>query len=376
MCLQLSAGERCLKGETTMTIHDLDTPTLLVDLDRLERNITEMARTVGAGGKALRPHTKTHKTPEIARMQAAAGAHGLTVAKLAEAEALADAGFDDLFIANQVVGPQKMERLTRLAGRVQLIVSVDSVEGAELLGDAAARAGIRLRTRIEVDTGLGRAGTRSQGEALAVARFVADHKRLELDGIFTHEGQIYQAKDARSSAAVAAEQMRALASLLAAESPPVRAISMGSTPGAPLLAREAGVTELRPGVYVFNDRTQLRLGAPHSACALTVLATVTSVRPDGRVIVDAGTKAMASDCEFEDGSYGEIVGRPELRSVGASEEHGHLLAEAGSTVRIGDRVRILPNHACTCTNMHDTMFALRGDTVEAEWRIAGRGKIR
>src|SRR5579872_31608 len=197
-----------------MNVQDLDTPALVVDLDVLERNIAAMAQVARAGEKALRPHTKTHKTPEIARMQIAAGARGLTVAKLGEAEALADAGFDDLFIANQIVGPQKMERLARLAARAALIVAADSVEGADLLGAAAVRAGVRLKARIEVDTGLGRAGTRSGGEALTIARFVADHKGLELDGIFTHEGQIYQASDPRSSAATAAEQMRDLAALL------------------------------------------------------------------------------------------------------------------------------------------------------------------
>jgi D-serine deaminase-like pyridoxal phosphate-dependent protein len=142
------------------------------------------------------------------------------------------------------------------------------------------------------------------------------------------------------------------------------------------MAGEPGLTELRPGVYVFNDRTQLRLGAPKDTCALTVLATVVSVRPDGKIIVDAGTKSMASDCSFEDRSYGEIVGRPDVRFVGASEEHGHLQAESGTALRVGDRVRIIPNHACTCVNMHDTMTAVRGETVEATWIIAGRGKIR
>ena len=157
---------------------------------------------------------------------------------------------------------------------------------------------------------------------------------------------------------------------------PCAAISVGSTPGAPLMAGEPGLTELRPGVYVFNDRTQVRLGAPREACALTVLSTVTSVRADGKIIVDAGTKSLASDCPFEDRTFGEIVGRPELRFVAASEEHGHLLADGTPPLRVGDRVRILPNHACTCVNMHDTLTGVRGETVEEVWTIAGRGKIR
>jgi D-serine deaminase-like pyridoxal phosphate-dependent protein len=136
------------------------------------------------------------------------------------------------------------------------------------------------------------------------------------------------------------------------------------------------VTELRPGVYVFSDRSQVRLGAAREACALTVLATVTSVRPDGKVIVDAGTKSLASDCPFDDKSFGEILGRPGLKLVGASEEHGHLAADDGPPLRVGDRLRIVPNHACTCTNMHEKLNAVRGETVEATWSIAARGRIQ
>ena len=170
--------------------------------------------------------------------------------------------------------------------------------------------------------------------------------------------------------------MRATAEMLASAGVPCQSVGMGSTPGAPLTAREPGITELRPGVYVFNDRTQIRLGKPREACALTVLATVTSVRSDGKVIVDSGTKSLASDCNFEDKSFGEILGRPNFRFVGASEEHGHLLADSSAPSRVGDRLRIVPNHACTCVNMHDTLTAFRGETVEAVWTIANRGKIR
>ncbi len=359
-----------------MTINDLDTPALLVDLDILERNIAAMAEVARSGGKRLRPHTKTHKTPEIARMQVAAGAQGLTVAKLGEAEVLADAGLDDLFIANQIVGPIKVERLIKLAERARVTVGIDSVEGAAPIAAAAAKRGLKIRMRIEVDTGLGRAGVRMQQEGLEIARFAAEHHGLELDGIFTHEGHLYKAADAAGTAASAAAQMRSFAEFLVSFGHPGHNISMGSTPGAPLIAHEPGITELRPGVYVFNDRTQVRLGAPREACALSVLATVTSVRSDGRVIVDAGTKSLASDCNFEDRTFGEVVGRTSLQFVGASEEHGHLFAESGASVRVGDRLRILPNHACTCVNMHDTMTAIRGETVEATWAIAGRGQIR
>ncbi len=359
-----------------MNLNDLDTPVLLVDLDILERNIAAMARMVADGGKRLRPHTKTHKTPEIARMQVGAGASGLTVAKLGEAEVMADAGLDDLFVANQIVGPIKIDRLLKLMSRARVAIGIDSIDVAAPVADAAARRGMRVEARIEIDTGLGRAGARSDAEALAIARFAADHPGLDLTGIFTHEGHLYKSLNAVDTAREAAAQMRSLSEILAADGLPCDVISMGSTPGAPLLAGEPGIMELRPGVYVFNDRSQVRLGASKDACALTVMATVTSVRPDGRVILDAGTKSLASDCPFEDRTFGEIVGHPELRFVGASEEHGHLLADSTARIRPGDRLRILPNHACTCVNMHDTMTGVRGEDVESIWNVAGRGRIR
>jgi len=359
-----------------MKIYDLDTPTLLVDLDILEQNIARMAKVAADGGKRLRPHTKTHKTPEIARMQLAAGAKGLTVAKLGEAEVYADSGLDDLFIANQIIGPIKIERLIDLTMRARVTAAVDSIEGAAQIADGAEKRSARVRIRIEVDTGLGRAGARSDAEVLSIARYAADRPGLEFEGIFTHEGQVYKSANAAGTASDAAAQMRRVAEMLANEGLPCVAVSMGSTPGAPLVAGEPGITELRPGVYVFNDRTQIRLGAGPESLALTVLATVVSVRPDGKIIVDAGSKSMASDCPFEDKSFGEILGRPEIRFVGASEEHGQLMAEGRHGLKVGDKLRIIPNHACTCVNMHDTMTAFRGETVAAEWNIACRGRIR
>jgi D-serine deaminase-like pyridoxal phosphate-dependent protein len=170
--------------------------------------------------------------------------------------------------------------------------------------------------------------------------------------------------------------MRALAAALEAQGTPAREVSIGSTPGARLLAEEAGLTEMRPGNYVFLDRMQVQIGAPRDRCALTVLATVVSLRPDGKIILDAGTKSLASDRLPSDQTFGEIVDHPELAFIGASEEHGHLQALKPTRLRVGDKVRVLPNHACTCVNMHETMIAYRGEEVEAAWTIAARGKIK
>ena len=367
-------------GEYTLqqSIYDLDTPALLVNLETLERNITRMQAVANGGDKRLRPHVKTHKTLEIARLQQDAGAVGLTVAKVSEAEVFADAGFRDLFIANQVVGPIKIERLLNLSRRVSLRVGVDSREVAIPIGEAAQRAGTTLVVMLEADTGLGRAGTRSLAETLELARIVTEMSGLEFAGIFTHEGQLYRAADegGRAEAAqAAAVRLSALVVALAEQGTPAREVSVGSTPGAGHMAHKEGPTELRPGTYVFNDRMQVKMGVLPEDCAVTVLATVTSVRPDGRIILDAGTKSLAGDSPFADKSMGEVRGHPDVQFVGASEEHGHLQVGEATGLRVGDKVQIVPNHVCTCVNMHETLFAYRNEVVEARWKIAARGKI-
>jgi len=231
---------------------------------------------------------------------------------------------------------------------------------------------------IEVDTGLGRAGVRSVEEALTLARWLEDHAGIWLVGIFTHEGQLYtgSGEPDRGAALKIADQMRTTASEIRALGIACDIVSVGSTPGAPLLAAEQGIDELRPGVYVFNDRTQIVNGGDRSRWALTVMVTVTSVRPNGVIITDGGSKTMAGDCPFPDKTFGEILEHPELTFKSVSEEHGHLLCTGSTTVKVGDKIRIVPNHACTCVNMHDTLTLHRGDRVEAVLPIECRGKIR
>lgn len=364
--------------EWQLKYHALDTPALLVERERLEANIRNMAELTRCHGKMLRPHAKTHKTPEIARMQLAAGAVGLTVAKLGEAEVFAEAGCTDLFIANQIVGEQKLERLVGLARNCTVRVGVDSLEVAMPLSEAAKRAGISIGVRLEVDTGLHRAGVRTKDEAMEVADALARLPNLELDGIFTYEGHLYQANSDRertSAVTRMAEELADLRDSLIRQGIPISIISVGSTPGARFTAPVPGLDELRCGVYVFNDRMQVARGALPESCALTVLATVISVRPDGRVIVDAGTKALAGDKPFADQTMGEILEDPSLRFVAASEEHGHLQAEGSARLRVGDKVKIVPNHACTCVNLHERMYVVKGEEVEDVWEIRARGKF-
>ncbi|MDE2125929.1 MAG: alanine racemase [Armatimonadetes bacterium] len=360
------------------SFYDLDTPALIVDCDRLERNITRMSRRAEAGGKRLMPHAKTHKCPEIARLQLAAGAAGLTLAKVSEAEVMADLGVN-LFIANQLVGPHKLERLTSVLRRVPVRIAIDGTDTLPALAAAAAAAGTQIELSIEADTGLGRAGVRSEGEAVELAREISARPGLHLHSIFTYEGHVMRLAEehARAAAAAAvAKQLRHLAEALAAAGTPVEHVSVGSTPASQYMAGEPGITEMRCGVYVFNDRMEMRLGVPEEDCALSVLTTVISVRTDGRIIVDAGTKSLAGDCPFEDRTYGSVIGWPSLKFAAASEEHGHLQLQEGRAPRVGEKLRIIPNHACTCINMHNQMTAVRNEAIEAVWPIATRGCVQ
>ena len=362
-----------------MTFHDLDTPALLVDLKALQGNIERAAAAALAARKRLRPHTKTHKCLQIARMQVDGGARGLTVAKLGEAEVFADGGFDDLFVANELVGAAKIERLGALARRVRVSVGVDSLECAEGLTRASQIAGAPLPVRIEVDTGHHRAGVRSVAEAVALAQRISEIPALALTGVFTHEGHVYAANSedlpriCSEAAAMLAEAGEAIAPFC--RSAPE--VSVGSTPGFAEMAGQPGVTELRPGVYVFNDAMQCGFGAPDERCAMTVLATVVS-RPDERTaLLDAGTKALSGDRGPDACRHGRVLEYPEARFDWASEEHGHLdLSGSAARPRIGEKVRIVPWHACATTNMHDNLFAVQDETVVDVWPVAARGRIR
>jgi D-serine deaminase-like pyridoxal phosphate-dependent protein len=364
---------------SSTTLNDLDTPALIVDLDRLEANIGRMAAVAREGGKALRPHTKTHKTPEIARMQVAAGARGITVAKLGEAEVMAGAGFDDIFIANQIVGPIKLERLVPLAKRARIIVGVDDAGAAQAIAEAAHRAGVTVEVRIEVDTGLRRAGVRTVEAAADLAATIAETPGVRLDGLFTYEGHANAGspEERERTCRAAAEQMRSAAEAIQKRGIDPGVLSVGSTAGAPTMTTETGISELRPGVYVFNDCGQMARGARIADCALTVLATVVS-RPDtNTAIIDAGTKALSGDKGVEGSRHGRLLEDADVVFDWANEEHGHLnLSGSSFRPRIGDQVRIVPFHACTATNMHDTVHAVRGERVEASWNIAGRGRIQ
>jgi len=360
------------------TIDDLSTPAVLVDLDVLESNVGRMAARARDAGVRLRPHAKTHKCPEIARLQRAAGAWGLSVAKVGEAEVFADAGFDDLFVAFPVVGEDKGRRLLSLADRARLAVGTDSVEGARTLARPFRDVGRSLDVVLKVDVGYGRVGVLPE-QALDLARRVGAVPGLHLRGVFTHAGHGYLA-DTRAGveevARLEGERLAAVSAELRAGGLPVEEVSVGSTPTAAAM-RVSGVTECRPGNYVFHDASQVALGTCSVAdCALTILATVVSVPGAGRAVLDAGSKTLSSDpLRPRPGGYGQVLGRAS-RVEKLSEEHGVLEVAEGEVFRVGERVRILPNHACAVANLHDCLVGVSGDRVEALLEVAARGKVR
>ncbi len=361
---------------------DLDTPCLLVDLDVLERNLAQMQQVADAAGVRLRPHTKTHKCPPIARMQLDAGAAGITVAKLGEAEVMADAGIDDLLVAYPLVGEAKLARLRALAERARVRVTTDSVEVAEGLGRVGRDLGRDVPVLVEVDTGLHRVGRPPGEPTVALVRELARVRGIEVLGLLTHAGHAYRSADAdalRSAALREGLDLVQTAERCAAEGIALREISVGSTPTARIVAGVAGVTEIRPGTYVFNDVQQMRLGtATERTCAARVLTTVVAHPAEDRFVLDAGTKAFTSD--GGDGppfpGRGVVVGRPELVLDFMNEEHTVGRRTGADDVAIGDRLEVIPLHVCSTVNMFDEAVGVRGGAVERTLEIAGRGKMR
>jgi D-serine deaminase-like pyridoxal phosphate-dependent protein len=359
-------------------IEDLPTPAVLVDLDVLERNIARQAERARKAGVRLRPHAKTHKCPEIARMQLAAGAAGISLAKTSEAEVFAAAGFDDIFIAYPIVGAGKAERLLALSDRLRLAVGCDSLEGALGLSNVFHAAKRRLDVLLKIDVGYHRVGVLPESAAVIACR-IAELPGISLRGIFTHAGQVYQAETPQAVAQIGRHEGETLVETAAAlrqAGVAVEEVSVGSTPSARHSMQIAGVTECRPGNYVFHDGSQVALGTcvPED-CAMTIVATVVSVPAPDRAVVDAGSKTLSQDSlRPRPNGHGLILGaRTRLQSL--SEEHGVARVEDGDSFRVGQRVRILPNHACVVSNLHDRLYGVRAGRVETEFRIAARGRV-
>src|SRR5262245_47305445 len=358
---------------------DVQTPALLVDGPTLVANVEGMAERVRLAGVGLWPHCKTHKTPEIASLQREHGAAGLTVATLHEAEVFAAAGHTDLLVAYPPVGRARVERLTDLARTIRVRVALDSEEALVGLDDACRAAQVEIGWLWEVDCGARRLGTAPGAQtAELVARLAKRHPYATFAGVFTFAGHAYDAQSSAELRSIAGDERAAVlatAAQLAARGMEVPAFSIGTTPTAHQLEAADGVTEIRPGNYVFYDATQVSLGLVSvDRCALSVLATVVA-RPDPRrLILDCGSKALAAErlTTLAPG-LGLVAGHEDLVVSRLFEEHAIVEANEPSTIAVGRRLRVIPNHACASVNLHERMLITEGGEIADEWRIAARG---
>ncbi|HEX5826344.1 MAG TPA: alanine racemase [Candidatus Limnocylindrales bacterium] len=352
----------------------LDTPSLVVFVDRAWANIQRLQADLDARGVLLRPHVKTHKSVRLARMQVEAGARGLTVGTLGEAEVMASAGLRDVFLAYPLwaEGP-KASRLRALHDVADLSVGIESASGAERLAAAVAGARRPLRVLVEVDSGLHRTGVATPVEAVEVAR-AAVAAGLAVTGVFTHGGHSYRPGAAGAVALDEVTSLEAAADALAAAGIEVEVLSAGSTPTR-LLGASGRVTEVRAGTYALGDRQQVALGAmAPDECAAVVASTVVSSRV-GRAVLDAGAKALTKDqAAFLDG-YGAIPSWPGAVIEKLNDYHGMVsLPAGGPRPRLGDVVAVVPNHVCPVVDLVSSFVAVGAEGRAEHWAVDARGR--
>jgi D-serine deaminase-like pyridoxal phosphate-dependent protein len=356
-------------------IEEIDTPALLLDLDRMERNIARMAEAFKGFTAKLRPHAKTHKTPIIGQKQIAAGAIGITCAKLGEAEVMVEGGIHDVLIANQIVGVRKIRRLVSLARHADMMVAVDDPQNIEDLSQAAQSAKVSLRVLVEVNVGQNRCGVEPGEPALTLAQQVNRAPHLTFAGLMGYEGHLVFVPSLEERVHRVHTDMQALidtASFIASRGLSVEIVSAGGTGTAMITGRLPRITEIQAGSYVFMDGRYKTIEGVDFECALTLLTTIVSrPRPD-RVIVDAGMKTLTH--EFGLPRFKE---REDLELLGLSEEHGTVkLHDPSLTLKPGDKLEIIPSHGDTTLNIHDYYYGVRHGRVEVVWPIAARGKSR
>ncbi|PZX13655.1 D-serine deaminase-like pyridoxal phosphate-dependent protein [Palleronia aestuarii] len=347
-----------------MKIADVETPALLIDLDRAEANMKRAQDYADAHDLPLRPHIKTHRLPRFAKAQITLGARGITCQKLGEAEVMADAGIADILVTYNILGTAKLDRLADLHARIRIAVVADNapvIEGYQARFDDPDHP---LGVMVECDTGAGRNGVQTPEEALVLARMIDAAPGLRFLGLMT-----YPPRDDRVGARLAG-----MKEAIEADGIAVREISSGGSPGLYSAHETAGITEYRPGTYIYSDRMQVAAGlGTLEDCALSVLATVVSRPTAERAVLDAGSKALAADLSALPG-HGHVMGHPDAVLTGLSEEHAVVdISACKDFPAIGEKVRIVPNHACVVTNLFDSARMIRGSGVEETVRIAARG---
>lgn len=363
-----------------MHVAELDTPALVVDLDIMERNLRRAADYCAANNLRLRPHTKTHKSPLVGRMQLDSGAVGLTVAKVGEAEVMLASGTQDLLVHYPILGRSKLERLMEVARKTRVTVALDSLFAARQLSDAAGAAGVEVGVLAEVDVGMKRTGAAPE-ELLPLAQCIARLPHVTFEGISFYCGHIKDlGEHGMAQLAELGNLILRLREELGRAGLEPKVVSGGSTPALFHSHLVAGLNEIRPGTYVFNDMNTVRTGGcAIEDCAASVLVTVVSNSVKGQIIVDGGSKTFSSDRSIVPGdpTLGHVVEAGETAFHKMNEEHGYLdISRTGRQFAPGDRLHIIPNHVCTAVNMHERVYGIRGGEVERVWPVEARGKLQ
>ena len=353
----------------TEIAREFETPAVVIDLDRVERNIARVQGLCDKAGVANRPHIKTHKSPVLAKMQVAAGAKGITCQKLGEAEVMVEGGLDGILISYNLLGEEKMGRLGALLERSTITVAADNATVIEGLPLAAEAAGRPLGVVIECDTGRKRAGVETAKEAVALAGLIKERPGLRFEGFLFYptetswpETQKFFNDASRGVRELGLEP---------------RIVSTGGTPNLTNMGKLEGSTEHRAGTYIFNDRMMLACGAAGPEdCALSVFTTVVSRAAPERGILDAGAKTLTADTGLLNDGYGLILEYPQAKIGAFAEEHGFLdLTRSNARPKVGEVVRVVPNHVCVVVNMVDRLIAVRGDKVVDVLPVAARGRL-
>ena len=353
---------------TLNTKEHIETPALIIDMDALEANIQKMAAYFADKRTKLRPHFKTHKSPAIAHMQVAAGAKGLSCAKLGEAEVLAAAGIRDILIANQIVDTRKLHRLAGLARNTRMSVCADNASNVSELSEAAQAYGSTIYVLVEIEIGMERCGVTTKEEVLALAQQISQSKGLVFEGFQAYAGQLshnYDREARIKGVEAAVQKVAGIKDFLEKNGLPVKEISGASTGTHNITGNNTIWTEIQAGSYVFMDTDYDQLGLGFEK-VLTVLTTVIHKRP-GLAITDAGQKV----CCITKGPP-EIKGHHELSAV-LSEEHGRIPDKADEFHYL-QKIEYIPSHCCTTVNLHDSYYCMRKGLWETTWPIAGRGK--
>jgi D-serine deaminase-like pyridoxal phosphate-dependent protein len=353
---------------------EIETPALLIDLDIMEDNIEKMARYFSGVKSSLRAHTKTHKSPTLAQKQISAGSRGICCQKLGEAEVMTNHGVRDILITSEVVDPEKIQRLVRLARSHDVKVVVDNLKVAKATSEAARRQGVRQGVIVEIDVRRKRCGVMPGEPTVAFVKKIMEFEGLDFRGLMGYEGPFFDIPDFEKRKAAAREVLHSLketVDMVESEGIVVQDVSAGSTSTHGVAGEYPKVTEIQAGSYVFMDSTYKKLGGLDFDCALTVLATVISRPIPERVVVNTGWKAITQEFGMP-----SVKDNEDAKVYHMSEEHGMIRVDPTSKIDVGDKLELIPSHCCTTVNLHDQYYGVRKGKVEVIWPVLARGKFQ